>query len=74
MDLIQIVAIADFTSWHDFAQQMQAVDPILVAQFQNRVFSSFNAALSNFIESGQVWAFIIGLVLGYLVRSFTSYG
>lgn len=26
-----------------------------------------------FIESGQVWALLIGLFLGYLFRTFTSY-
>lgn len=74
MDFIHLVAIADFNSLQDFAQQMQSVDPALLAQFQNRVFSSFSAALDNFVQSGQVWAFLVGLVLGYLVRSFTSYG
>ncbi|MBD2090690.1 hypothetical protein H6F67_12580 [Microcoleus sp. FACHB-1515] len=74
MDFIHLVAIGDFSSVQDFAQQMQSVDLALLAQFQNRVFSSFSAALDNFIQSGQVWAFLIGLVLGYLVRSFTSYG
>lgn len=74
MDFIHWVAIADFSSLQDFTQQMQSIDPALLAQFQNRVFSSFNAAIDNFIQSGQVWAFVVGLVLGYLVRSFTSYG
>lgn len=74
MDFIHWVAIADFSSVQDFAQQLQSVDPMVLAQFQNRVFSSFNAAIDNFIQSGQVWAFLVGLVLGYLVRSFTSYG
>lgn len=74
MEFIHLVAIADLSSVQDFAQQMQSIDPMLVAQFQNRVFSSFSAAIDNFIASGQVWAFVIGLVLGYLVRSFTSYG
>jgi hypothetical protein len=74
IELMQTVAIVDWSSWYDLGQHLQAVDPALIAQFQNNVFSNFNAALSNFIESGQVWAFIIGLVLGYIVRSFTSYG
>lgn len=30
-------------------------------------------AWNNFIESGQIWALLIGLVLGYLFRSLTAY-
>ncbi|ELR96630.1 hypothetical protein GLO73106DRAFT_00004260 [Gloeocapsa sp. PCC 73106] len=46
-----------------FAQRVE--DPKIFEQMQD----NFN----NFIESGQVWALGIGLVLGYLFRSFTSY-
>jgi hypothetical protein len=27
----------------------------------------------NFIESGQVWALVIGSFFGYMFKSFTSY-
>lgn len=43
----------------------QAVtDPNVLGQMQ--------AAFQNFIQSGQLWAMIIGLVLGYVVRGITS--
>ncbi|MBC6481607.1 MAG: hypothetical protein GDA56_31470 [Hormoscilla sp. GM7CHS1pb] len=44
----------------------QQTDADLVADFKE--------AVNNFIESGQVYAFILGLILGYLVRKFTTYG
>ncbi|MEB3292988.1 MAG: hypothetical protein VKJ24_07495 [Synechococcales bacterium] len=28
----------------------------------------------HFVKTGQVWAFIIGMVAGYLVKTFTSFG
>ncbi len=31
-------------------------------------------AINNFVKTGQVWAMLIGLILGYMIRSFTSYG
>ncbi len=31
-------------------------------------------AFNNFVKTGQVWAFLIGVILGYLFRTFTSYG
>ncbi|MDZ7969819.1 MAG: hypothetical protein RM368_33585 [Nostoc sp. DedSLP03] len=29
---------------------------------------------SHFIQTGQVWALLIGLVIGYMIRNLTSYG
>ncbi|WP_392481197.1 hypothetical protein [Nostoc sp. C110] len=28
----------------------------------------------HFIQTGQVWALLIGLVIGYMIRNLTSYG
>ncbi|MDJ0798552.1 MAG: hypothetical protein QNJ51_17310 [Calothrix sp. MO_167.B12] len=41
-------------------------DPNILGQMQ----TSFN----GFVESGQVWALLIGLVIGYMFKSLTSYG
>ena len=47
---------------------------ILAQQTDADLVANFRQAFSNFIESGQVWAFIIGIILGYLLRQFTTYG
>ncbi len=47
---------------------------VLAQQFNEDPFANFRAAVDNFIKTGQVWAFLIGLVLGYLIKGFTSYG
>ncbi|MEQ8960385.1 MAG: hypothetical protein RLP02_21085 [Coleofasciculus sp. C2-GNP5-27] len=47
-----------------FAQQFE--DPDVLGQIQQ--------AFNNFIESGQVWAFLIGLVIGYIFRGMSSFG
>lgn len=39
-------------------------DPDVLGQIQD--------AWNTFIESGQVWALLIGLFVGYLFRTFTS--
>lgn len=31
-------------------------------------------AFNNFVKTGQVWAFLVGIILGYLFRTFTSFG
>ncbi len=41
-------------------------DPDLLGNVEK----SFN----HFVQTGQVWALLIGLVLGYMFRSMTSYG
>ncbi|WP_414549794.1 hypothetical protein [Anabaena sp. CCY 0017] len=41
-------------------------DPDVVGQMQQ--------AWNNFVLTGQVWALLIGLVIGYILRGLTSYG
>jgi len=37
------------------------------------IMYQFQQAFNHFIKTGQVWALLIGLALGYLFKSFTSY-
>ena len=41
-------------------------DPDLLGNVEK----SFN----HFVQTGQVWALLVGLVIGYMLRSMTSYG
>ncbi|MEH2193857.1 MAG: hypothetical protein V7K98_14645 [Nostoc sp.] len=41
-------------------------DPDVMGQMQK--------AWSHFIQTGQVWALLIGVIIGYMVRNLTSYG
>jgi hypothetical protein len=40
-------------------------DPDVLGQMQD--------AWNNFVETGQVWALLIGIFIGYMFRSLTSY-
>lgn len=51
-------------NWTLLAQQVS--DPDLLGNFQK--------AFNNFIQTGQAWALLIGLIIGYMIRGFTSYG
>ena len=51
-------------NWSVLAQNV--TDPDLLGQIQK--------AWNNFVETGQIWALLIGLVIGYLIRNLTSYG
>jgi hypothetical protein len=47
-------------------------DTFFFAQFQQDVMGGIRRGLTNFVQSGQLVALIIGVVLGYLFRSITS--
>lgn len=46
---------------------------VIGQQFDQDVVADFGNALNTFIESGQVWALLVGFVLGYLLRGITTY-
>ncbi|NRB09852.1 MAG: hypothetical protein HRU34_24190 [Richelia sp.] len=56
--------------------EYSAVHGTFIAQTVNDpdVMGQMQKSFSNFVESGQVWALLIGVVIGYLFRSLTSYG
>ncbi|MDP5018697.1 MAG: hypothetical protein NWQ43_15585 [Dolichospermum sp.] len=37
------------------------------------VVGQMQAAWNNFVKTGQIWALLIGVVLGYMFKSLTSY-
>ncbi len=46
---------------------------MVIAQSDGDVLSDIGGAFKGFYESGQIWALLIGLVLGYVVRGITTY-
>ncbi|MCU0525803.1 MAG: hypothetical protein MUF72_13355 [Elainella sp. Prado103] len=47
---------------------------VLAQQFDTDVFRGTRTILNNLIKSGQLWAFLLGLAAGYIIRSATTYG
>lgn len=45
----------------------------LAQSFEDNLGSNLQGAWDNFIQSGQVWALLIGFVVGYIFRSLTAY-
>lgn len=48
--------------------------PIVAQYFDQDLIGSTGKTLNAFYESGQMWALLIGIVLGYGFKSFSSYG
>ena len=47
---------------------------VLAQQFYTDPFSGIREWFGILVATGQLWALIIGFILGYLFRGFTSYG
>lgn len=39
---------------------------------QTTVIQDMQKAFNNFIQTGQVWALLIGIVIGYIIRNTTA--
>jgi hypothetical protein len=63
MDLKEVLLGDGVSATTFFAQNFKQFD--VMADMQN--------AFQNFVESGQVWALLIGIFFGYLFKSLTSY-
>ncbi len=37
------------------------------------ILGQMESAWNNFVETGQIWAMLIGIFFGYIFRSFTSF-
>lgn len=46
---------------------------ILAQHFDEDILGDLSNAWHIFIDSGQVWALLIGIVIGYLIRNLTAY-
>lgn len=74
-------AIAFLANVHLLNDKLQAwiwesplLSMVLAQAASTDLTKNVQGAFKAFIESGQVWALIIGVVVGYMVRVFTTYG
>ena len=51
----------------------QTTATVIAQQFDQDVIGDLGNAFNTFVQSGQVWALLIGFILGYLLRSVTTY-
>ena len=50
------------------------ITPLLAQTFDKvDILADMEAAWINFVETGQVWALIVGMFIGYVFKGFTSY-
>jgi hypothetical protein len=47
---------------------------VLAQQFDTDVFAGTRKVVGEFVASGKLWTLLIGIVIGYILKSLTSYG
>lgn len=84
--MILINAMQEITAWfpnmtHGYDSVLELLwklptDSIVVAQSikDPNILANLQKAFNHFIQSGQAWALLIGLIIGYMLRSLTTYG
>lgn len=53
--------------------ELQQQQIIIAQQFKDTLGSDFSKSWNNFVESGQIWALIIGLALGWIAGKLLSF-
>ncbi|MBT9315210.1 hypothetical protein [Leptothoe spongobia] len=47
--------------------------PVIAQKFEENFFDRSGEILGDFVDSGQLWALLIGVVIGYVIRGITTY-
>lgn len=51
----------------------QTTATVIAQQFDQDIIGDLGNAFRTFVESGQIWALIIGFILGFILRGVTTY-
>lgn len=69
------LGMVDHVSWGHSLPWLDFDFPSLLAQAIRDVdiLRDFQEAWNKFVSTGQIWALIIGLILGWLLKGFTTF-
>ncbi|MGA1285615.1 MAG: hypothetical protein ACO34J_16375 [Prochlorothrix sp.] len=80
LGLSQVHLLADWVGTigldtvHQGVQHL-SIDGLVLAQNTDAdLVEQAKEAWATFVETGQIWAFLIGTIIGYTLRVFTTYG
>ena len=71
---LSLILLRDGSTALEALNQAATHGSILAQQFDQDILGDINKAFSHFVDSGQLWAMLIGFVIGYIFKSLTSYG
>jgi hypothetical protein len=68
--------LSSLPSWSDLSFWHSQIDWLVLAKSSGvrdpNILGQIQEAFDNFIKSGQVWALLTGLAIGYLLKSITA--
>jgi len=71
------VGLSSISHWNDVLGGLNSQSPfdwLVLAQVNDpNVLGQMQNAWNNFVKTGQIWALLIGIAIGYFLRSMTSY-
>ena len=70
-EFILAAAVTDKSVAGDITDPFANESYTIAQAFDQDVLGDIKDGFTNFVETGQVWALVIGLVLGYLIRGIT---
>ncbi len=50
-----------------------ALSPVLAQQFDEDILGDMVKTWHHFVDSGQLWALLFGIVVGYFIRNLTAF-
>lgn len=70
--------LSHISPWHDTwagLNHLFSIDWSVLGQLQTdtNIGGNFGNAWNNFVKTGQIWALLIGIAIGYFLKSFTSF-
>ena len=71
---LSLIVLNDGSTALDALSQTATHATILAQQFDQDILGDMTGAWGRFVDSGQLWAMLIGFVIGYIFKSLTSYG
>lgn len=71
---LSLVVLHDGSLMLDGLTQAATQSLVLAQQFDQDILGDISTAFGRFVDSGQLWAMVIGFVIGYIFKSLTSYG
>lgn len=67
VELPAVTGVAGFTV------DTAALSPVLAQEFDQDILGDMVDIWHNFVDSGQLWALLFGIVLGYFIRNLTAF-
>lgn len=69
---INLLGLQDFLLHGGLSHSLLSGGIWIAQTYRDDLFSNVGQSWNNFIQSGQVWALMIGFMVGYFFRSLTS--